>query len=177
MGSPNHEFWGGDDKEDIPPPKQLAKAKKKVNALKHLLLVQQLGQEDQPSVVGPLSAVEQEEYLDLLNRYQNQGVFTPTAEEQVEVLRLAELQLRVAAQQREFSQRWPFVPGLRPEVLTDGVASRSQAPGPLCSSGCTVGGIGGVATGTLLVGPQCGGSKCKAAGALQIWGWRIEPAC
>lgn len=88
---------------------------------------QQQEQREQAAAAGPLSAGEQAEYLDLLSRYQHRGVFNPTAAEQVEVLRLAELQLRVAAQQREFAQRWPHVPGLRPEVLTDGVASWSQA--------------------------------------------------
>ncbi|XP_077561027.1 uncharacterized protein LOC144175871 isoform X2 [Haemaphysalis longicornis] len=135
-----------EDENDEPPPKKAVSAqKKKKKAQKKKAKAQKKRQEEarlareqawqaqqqehreQAGGGGLLSAVEQTEYLDLLSRYQNRGVFTPTAGEQVEVLRLAELQLRVAAHQREFAQRWPRVPGLRPEGLAEGVVSWSQA--------------------------------------------------
>lgn len=134
-----------EDENDEPPPKRPVSAQKKKKKAQKKKAKAQRKQQEEARLAreqawqaqqqeqqrgqaggGLLSAVEQTEYLDLLSRYQNRGVFTPTAGEQVEVLRLAELQLRVAAHQREFAQRWPRVPGLRPEGLTDGVVAWSQ---------------------------------------------------
>lgn len=76
--------------------------------------------------VSTLSAIEHSEYMYLLQCYQQRIVTNPSLKEQQDIIRLAELQARVVAEQQEFLRQWPYVPGRRPETFAKGIDSWGQ---------------------------------------------------
>ncbi|XP_054931910.1 uncharacterized protein [Dermacentor andersoni] len=76
--------------------------------------------------VSTLSAIEHSEYMYLLQCYQQRVVTNPSLQEQQDIIRLAELQTRVVAEQQEFLRQWPWVPGRRPETFAKGIDSWGQ---------------------------------------------------
>ncbi|KAL1420246.1 hypothetical protein MTO96_024467 [Rhipicephalus appendiculatus] len=79
--------------------------------------------------VSTLSPTEHFSYMYLLQRYQHRVITNISPTEQKDLIQLAELQTRVVLEQQEFLQKWPHVPGRRPETFAKGCESWGAGKG------------------------------------------------